>query len=108
MTHEEFSKFIDVFLDRLKDILICKGDEYAPIFSDRFINFKNAAELQRITPEEALLGMLSKHLISVVDLIVSKTHEPDIKVWDEKIIDSINYLILLRAMQDTKCEKLTL
>lgn len=108
MTNEEFSVFVNLFLDSVQDTLTRKGNEYAPVFSDRFTNFKKAAEFQGITPEKALLGMLSKHLISIVSLINSEVQRPDIKVWDEKIIDSINYLILLRAMQDTKCEKLTL
>ena len=47
----------------------------------------------------ALAGMMCKHTVSIYDLIegyeAGRAIEPEL--WDEKIIDSINYLILLRA-----------
>lgn len=55
--------------------------------------------MQGITPVGALSGMMCKHTVSIYDLIngyeEGRAIEPEL--WDEKIIDSINYLILLRA-----------
>lgn len=49
------------------------------------------------TPKAALFGMLSKHLVSVSDMCTDgQTY--DIDRWNEKITDSICYLILLRAI----------
>lgn len=43
--------------------------------------------------------MMCKHTVSIYDLIngykMGRAIEPEL--WDEKIIDNINYLILLRA-----------
>jgi hypothetical protein len=44
--------------------------------------------------------MLSKHLISVYDMVddLNNHIESPMEVWKEKIGDSINYLILLEAL----------
>lgn len=47
--------------------------------------------------EAALMGMLSKHLISVSDMCTDDRVYPK-EQWDEKITDSINYLLILRAL----------
>jgi hypothetical protein len=41
-----------------------------------------------------------KHIISVLDLIgdQARGHHADQKMWEEKIGDAINYLILLEAL----------
>ena len=49
------------------------------------------------TPKAALMGMLSKHLISVSDMCTDDRVCPK-EQWDEKITDSINYLLILRAL----------
>ena len=43
------------------------------------------------------MGMLSKHLISVSDMCTDDKSFPN-EQWDEKITDSINYLLILRAI----------
>ena len=83
------------------------ADEYAAD-GDRLHNFKRAAHLQGKTPVGALSGMMCKHTVSIYDLIEGyeegRAIEPEL--WDEKIIDSINYLILLRAVlkEEHGCE----
>lgn len=94
-------KFNEVITDRIKkclDTLGVKADEYAT--SDRIHNFKVAAELQGCTPIRALSGMMCKHTVSVYDLINEFEEGADIPIelWDEKIGDSINYLLLLTAL----------
>lgn len=48
----------------------------------------------------ALGGMMAKHTVSVYDLIRMEEAGAKVKkeLWMEKIIDHINYLILLWAM----------
>lgn len=57
------------------------------------------------TPKQALLGMLSKHLISVSDMCVSGSYSK--QLWTEKITDSINYLLLLKAMVEEEARRET-
>lgn len=98
MNAKEFNKIIDNRLYKCCDVLCKKADEYATL--DRLHNFKVAAELQGCTPIRALGGMMCKHTVSVYDLINDIEEGADIplELWEEKIGDSINYLLLLTAL----------
>lgn len=98
MTNNEFNEILDGTVAIINRVLRSKADEYAR--GDRLHNFKIASQLANTSPEMALRGMLAKHIVSVWDLIsdVEVGNFASIPMWDEKIIDSINYLILLRAM----------
>ena len=96
MTRKDFNDCIKLLFKNCEDTLVTKGKEYAPN-RDRLDHFKKAAALLRTTPEKALLGQLTKHLVSIIDM----TEEPtkyDFDKWIEKIGDSINYLALLFAV----------
>lgn len=89
--------FRDIVLEQIevcKDTLQVKGDEYAT--DDRLHNFKIAAALQNQRPAEALAGMMAKHTVSIYDLIQS--NPTNTILWNEKITDHINYLLLLKAV----------
>lgn len=72
-----------------------KAKEYAT--EDRLHNFRVAAVLQRVSAKDALAGMMAKHTVSVYDMCGSEETFSQ-ELWDEKITDSINYLLLLRAL----------
>lgn len=95
MTSDVFNHELNVQLQRSVDILCKKAAEYAT--DDRLHNFKIAAALEQITPIQALAGMMSKHTVSVYDMCMSSQDYP-IELWEEKITDHINYLLLLNAM----------
>ena len=83
-------------LDKIQSILLAKGKEYAKE-GDRYHNFKVAARVLGTTQEKALLGMMIKHWVSILDIIEEPGNWSD-EVIDEKIGDMINYLILLEGM----------
>ena len=96
MNNEDFRNNLDTIHEKIETVLGAKGEEYATD-NDRLHNFKVAAQVQGITVKEALSGMMAKHTVSVYDMIADgKDHSLD--KWDEKILDHINYLILLRAI----------
>ena len=95
MTGEDFQEILTDVVAKVYDVLGSKANEYATD-DDRLFNFKTAARLQNIGIPQALGGMMAKHTVSVYDMIETGTEYP-IEKWDEKIIDHINYLILLRA-----------
>lgn len=104
MEAQKFNTVLDAQLDRIRAMLGTKAGEYATD-GDRLANFKTAAALQGITPEEALRGMMAKHTVSINDMI--KAGDPtrfSMEQWDEKITDNINYLILLRALVEETCD----
>lgn len=96
MTAADFDSLLDRRLDKIREVLKTKAGEYANS-SDRLHNFKAAAAIQRTSPEQALLGMLTKHLVSVIDIVQSRTSLKR-DFLDEKLGDCINYLILLEAI----------
>lgn len=96
MNSDNFRKNLDIVHDKIEKVLGAKSDEYATD-TDRLHNFKVAAGMQGVTVKEALAGMMAKHTTSIFDMIGDgKDHS--LEKWDEKIIDHINYLILLRAI----------
>lgn len=96
MNNADFNKVVDKQLDLCRSLLCKKGEEYDSDTNDRFHSFKVAATLQGETPMEALAGMLAKHTVSIYDLIHDGSH--NLSIWDEKITDHINYLLLLKGL----------
>ena len=96
MNNYNFQKILADRIQKIHDTIASKSNEYASD-EDRLHNFKAAALIERCSPKEALLGMWTKHLVSVIDIIKSKTLPPE-KVIDEKIGDAINYLFLLEIL----------
>ena len=102
MKIENFNSVVKAQLDTCENVLIGKGFEYAPdavdeTDVDRLAHFKKAAAIVNGTQKSALLGMLTKHLVSVSDMCTDG-HTYPLEKWSEKITDSINYLLILRAV----------
>lgn len=101
MKIDAFNKAVKEQLTQCEAMLIGKGEEYAPgamaESADRLAHFKKAAAIISGTPKEALLGMLAKHLVSISDMCTDGRQYTKER-WNEKITDSINYLLILRAM----------
>lgn len=95
MTHEKFAAIVEKQTEKCLDLLVVKGKEYS-LDADRLIAFKRAAALQGETVKQALCGMLAKHVVSVYDMCMSGDEFTEAR-WDEKITDSINYLLILKA-----------
>lgn len=93
----QFKEVLAEQLQTCSETLSYKASEYASD-SDRLHNFKLAAALEETTMRKALGGMMAKHTVSVYDLIRSAEADTSIEVWNEKITDHINYLILLKAI----------
>ena len=95
MTVEERDKTIRMTIDKCMRVLKEKAEGYSTD-EDVLHNFRVAAGLQGCSVTQALAGMMTKHTVSVYDMINSgQAYAPDI--WDEKIGDLMNYLLLLRT-----------
>ena len=96
MKVDDFDIVLDETVERVTRTLGSKAVEYADDV-DRLHNFKLAGELTGQDPKQVLAGFMAKHTISIYDMIrLDKTYP--LSLWDEKIVDHINYLILLRAI----------
>lgn len=100
----EFQKVMDAQIEWCKKTLGAKNAEYAQ-GGDKFHNFKVAARMEDTTQEKTLWGMLIKHWVSVRDMVFNEAPVPLPSYLDEKIGDSINYLLMLRAMFEERRQR---
>ena len=96
MTNEEFTIEVENSFNRSKKTLIKKAKEYAGEV-DRLDNFKRAGQALNITPTEALMGMVMKHIIAISNM-VKDPEEYTMSQWHERTGDIKNYMVLLEAL----------
>lgn len=94
MKREDFVDFLETAVNEIKIRLTNKGDEYAS--NNQFHNFIEGGVRLKMTPEQYLLCLNTKHEISVKDLVES--YNWNFTLAHEKIHDIIAYNILLLAM----------
>lgn len=100
-----FNAVVDVQIDKSRELLTQKSTSYNTD-GDRLQAFKVAATTQGITPKQALAGMMVKHTGSIYKMIQEDSKQP-VSVWEEKIMDHINYLLNLRALVAEELETLS-
>ena len=93
---DKYISCIEETIEMCVDILLKKNKEYTDD-THPFHTFQIAAELQNTSLIKALAGMMVKHTSSIYDMCNSKKEYP-LEKWNEKIVDHINYLLILRAM----------
>lgn len=106
MTNKRFNEIVEDLTTHIKKTLTKKASEYN-LTDDRLSSFKCAAEMQHNMPSQALLGMMTKHIVSIYDYVCTaeKFTEPMAR---EKIGDALDYLILLYAMLEEEGFKETI
>jgi hypothetical protein len=101
MKQEQFENVLRRRIDQSMDVLAAKNKEYSSDL-DRLHNFKVAAQISvhDQSPEQALVGMWRKHLVSILDIVegVSNGKTYTREYLDEKIGDTVNYTFLLEAL----------
>lgn len=104
MGQKEFEVVVTRTLDKVRSLLLNKGEEYAR--GDRFSNFKQQAMLKKEEPEMALLGNVSKQITSLYDHIrdLPGKVQPYEK-YLEKTNDIIVYMILLNGVLEERLQE---
>jgi hypothetical protein len=102
MKSKRFDEIFEETVSSSRNTLTNKAVEYSSE-DDRMHNFKVAGAANTTTPTKALFGMYLKHYVSVKDIadrvIPGKPETyPTMAMLNEKIGDSINYMILLKAL----------
>lgn len=98
MTSKRFEEVVEGITKIVKDTLVKKQSEYN-LTDDRLDVFKKAAGRQMITTQQALLGYMDKHVGSIYDY-VHENKDISRELLLEKIVDNINYLMLLYAVYE--------
>ena len=96
MTNDQFNQVLEARLIKIREVLGAKAAEYA-VGNDRLSNFRRAAGMRNSSMAEACWWFLTKHLVSIQDMVESGRDFPQGQ-WSEKLGDAINYLILLEAI----------
>lgn len=100
MENSQFESIFNEVFAACRATLVDRATQYASD-DDRLHNFRQAGELMRVCAQQALNGMRIKHEVALNDFIHNwEKHdvEGSPEQWKEKIIDDINYLILLYAL----------
>ena len=98
MNQETLTRIIDARISKIRSTLKAKQGQYARE-DDRLHNFKKIAGFRGVEPEEALMGLVVKHIVALDDFINDLPGQVmSMSQWDEKIGDIINYMILLEAL----------
>jgi hypothetical protein len=96
MNQKDFGKLIADRIEYSTSVLARKGVIYSSD-DDRLSNFKSVGAMKKETPQKALWGMVSKHIIATQDKIDSGAVPT--KGWvDEYLGDIHNYMYLLEAI----------
>lgn len=117
ISFDKYKTTINNMIAYCQDLINDKLIQYANK-NDVFKTFNEAAELQEILPEQALFGMMAKHIGSIRNMldkiekdIYSMTindaegAEYSLDVWKEKIGDNITYLLILYAMISSRIDE---
>jgi hypothetical protein len=109
MNHKDFREITNQLLEKCEDILGDRAEMYAGKDRDRLHNFIEIAARKHITPEQACMNLCAKQEVARDDYIadISNGIQNTIPAWEEKIVDIINYHILLFALiRDRKANAL--
>lgn len=107
MDGKRFEQIVDERFNACRLILAQKEEEYS-VDGDRLSNFKRAGFIELVKPETALLGMLTKHVVSVYDAIDELEFRDKVpsKEWiHAKLTDWINYALLLEGLIEERRER---
>jgi hypothetical protein len=98
MDAKTFNDIVETQIALSTEVLVKKADEYAT--DDRLHNFRVAGAIQGVDSVTALAGMMAKHSVSIYDMIADTSlgERFTLEMWEEKIGDHINYLLLLKAL----------
>ena len=99
MTNEEFLKFMQKEFDKLMELQKVKSSEYTINNFDE--NFEMASKLLNASKEQIALYYMTKHVVSIYDIILNKRNYDKL---DEKINDTIMYLLIINALVKMKKE----
>ena len=97
-TEQAFYTEIELTLQKIRDLLIVKGNEYRRN-NDVYHNFNVGAKISGQIPEKVLQGFLLKHLVSYQDMLndIEANKLPKIETVEEKMNDILVYFLIQKA-----------
>jgi hypothetical protein len=97
ITNDDFNEFLQKRFTEILNLSKEKAKEYTEFEFDE--NFKKASILLGIEPEQVALHYVTKHIVSVYDIISNRRNVDKLR---EKVNDVVVYLFLIEAMLGKK------
>jgi len=103
MTKQEQQEFFDQYINKMRDVLLNKGDDYAN--ADRLSNFKLAGLIAGGNAKTNCLNLIATK-VARLGVLLNSNDEPKNESVSDSILDLANYSMLL-AMIDDEFNRLT-
>lgn len=96
MTKENQIQLFDAMVEKQREIMWSKGDDYAR--EDRLSNFKSAAYICGLSTEQHCLAMIATKVARLGVLLDPKAKTPKFESVQDSVIDLSNYAQLLNMI----------
>jgi hypothetical protein len=103
MTKQEQQEFFDEYVNKMRDVLLNKGDDYAN--RDRLSNFKLAGLIAGGNAKINCLNLIATK-VARLGVLINSNDKPKNESISDSIMDLANYALLL-AMIDDEFNRLT-
>ena len=103
MTKQEQQQFFDEYVNKMREVLLNKGDDYAN--ADRLSNFKLAGLIAGGNAKTNCLNLIATK-VARLGVLLNSNDEPKNESVSDSILDLANYSMLL-AMIDDEFNRLT-
>ena len=92
MTKEEQEIFFDEYINKMRDVLLNKGDDYAN--ADRLSNFKMAGQIAGGNAQLNCLNLIATK-VARLGVLLNTQDKPKNESINDSIMDLANYALLL-------------
>jgi hypothetical protein len=92
MTKQEQEEFFDEYINKMRDVLLNKGDDYANV--DRLSNFKMAGQIAGGNAQLNCLNLIATK-VARLGVLLNSNDEPKNESINDSIMDLANYALLL-------------
>ena len=92
MTKEEQQIFFDEYINKMRDVLLNKGDDYAN--ADRLSNFKMAGQIAGGNAQLNCLNLIATK-VARLGVLLNSNDKPKNESINDSIMDLANYAMLL-------------
>lgn len=103
MTREKQEAHFDAFVQKQREVLLRKGNDYSKGDEDRLSNFKLAGSICGLTPEQNCLSLIATKVARLGVLLGGKI--PNNESIQDSVLDLANYSVLLDMIISEKKEK---
>jgi len=97
MTKQEQEEFFDEYINKMRDVLLNKGDDYANV--DRLSNFKMAGQIAGGNAQLNCLNLIATK-VARLGVLLNSNDEPKNESINDSIMDLANYALLLAMIND--------